>query len=193
MLDTIDNAFIFLIETLFNLYILILMLRMILQWVGAHFYNPVSQFIVKLTNPVVKPLRQILPPLKGVDLASMIILVALEFIKLFLVIWLKTQMLPGPIGLIIMAFGDILGVVLSVFFFAIIISVILSWVSPRQYNPLTEILHLITEPLLRPARKIIPPIAGFDISPIPVLIILQFLTMLIANPLMNTGLRLAVT
>ena len=102
-------------------------------------------------------------------------------------------MLPGPIGLIIMAFGDILGVVLSVFFFAIIISVILSWVSPRQYNPLTEILHLITEPLLRPARKIIPPIAGFDISPIPVLIILQFLTMLIANPLMNTGLRLAVT
>jgi YggT family protein len=193
MLDTIDNAFIFLIETLFNLYILILMLRMILQWVGAHFYNPVSQFIVKLTNPVVKPLRQILPPLKGVDLASMIILVALEFIKLFLVIWLKTQMLPDPIGLIIMAFGDILGVVLSVFFFAIIISVILSWVSPRQYNPLTEILHLITEPLLRPARKIIPPIAGFDISPIPVLIILQFLTMLIANPLMNTGLRLAVT
>ena len=193
MLDTIDNAFIFLIETLFNLYILVLMLRMILQWVGAHFYNPVSQFIVKLTNPVVKPLRQILPPLKGVDLASMIILVALEFIKLFLIIWLKTQMLPGPIGLIIMAFGDILGVVLSVFFFAIIISVILSWVSPRQYNPLTEILHLITEPLLRPARKIIPPIAGFDISPIPVLIILQFLTMLIANPLMNTGLRLAVT
>lgn len=192
MFNTIDNAFVFLIETIFNLYILILMLRMILQWVGAHFYNPVSQFIVKLTNPVVKPLRQILPPLKGIDLASMIILIVLEFIKLFLVIWLKAHILPAVLGLIIMAFGDILGVVLNVFFFAIIISAILSWVNPRQYNPLTEILHLMTEPLLRPARKLIPPIAGFDISPIPVLIILQFITMLVANPLMNAGLGLAI-
>lgn len=91
-----------------------------------------------------------------------------------------------------MAFGDIVGVVLNIFFYAIIINIILSWVSPRQYNPLTEILHLMTEPLLNPARRFIPPISGFDISPIPVLIILQFITMLVANPLMNLGLRIAL-
>lgn len=192
MLTILDNAIIFLIETLFNLYILILMLRMILQWVGAHFYNPISQFVVKLTNPVVKPLRQILPPIKGIDLATTLILLILEFIKLLLIIWLKAGVLPNVIGLLIMAFGDIIGVILNIFFYAIIISVILSWVNPRQHNSFTDILYLMTEPLLKPARKIIPPIGGFDISPIPVLIILQLLEMLVANPLISIGFSLAV-
>lgn len=192
MPTTLDNALIFLIETLFNLYILILMLRIILQWVGAHFYNPVSQFVIKLTNPVVKPLRKLLPPFKGIDLASLIILVALEFIKLMLIIWLKIGIFAGVLGLIVMAFGDILDVILDIFFYAILISVLLSWINPRQYNPITEVLHLITDPLLRPARHFIPPIAGFDISPILVLIILQLCTILIATPLMSVGLGIAL-
>lgn len=192
MPTTLDNALIFLVETLFNLYILILMLRIILQWVGAHFYNPVSQFVIKLTNPAVKPLRKLLPPFKGIDLASLIILVALEFIKLLLIIWLKIGIFAGILGLIVMAFGDILDVILDIFFYAILISALLSWINPRQYNPITEVLHLITEPLLRPARHFIPPIAGFDISPIPVLIILQLCTIIIAAPLMSVGLAIAL-
>lgn len=191
-MTTINNALIFLIETLFNIYILILLLRIILQWVGAYFYNPVSQFVIKLTNPVVKPLRQILPPFKGIDLASLFILVTLEFIKLLSVIWIQISIIPNFVGLIVMAFGDILGVILDIFFYAILISIVLSWINPRQFNPVTEVLHLITEPLLRPARKIIPPISGFDLSPIPVLIILQLFSLLIASPLMTLGLRLAL-
>ncbi len=193
MFNTIDNALIFLIQTLFNLYILILMLRMILQWVGAHFFNPVSQFVVKLTNPVVKPLRQILPPLKGIDLSSLLVLLVLEVVKLLLVIWLKAGLFPNILGLFIMAFGDVLGVVLNIFFYAIIINAILSWVNPRQYNPLTEILHLITEPLLKPARRLIPLVGGVDISPIPVLIILQLIYLLVATPLIELGFQIATS
>ncbi len=192
-MSTINNALIFLVETLFNIYILILMLRIILQWVGAHFYNPVSQFVIKLTNPVVKPLRQLFPPFRGIDFASLIILVALEFVKLLLVIWLKLNIIPGILGLIVMAFGDILDVILDIFFYAIIINALLSWINPKQYNPITEVLHLITDPLLRPARKIIPAISGIDISPIPVLIILQLCSILIASPLMSLGLRIALS
>lgn len=192
MLNILDNTFIFLIKTLFNLYILILMLRMILQWAGAHFYNPISQFVVKLTNPVVKPLRQILPPIKGIDLATTLILLALEVIKLLLIIWLKAGVLPNGVGLLIMAFGDIIGVILNIFFYVIIIYVFLSWVNPRQHNSFTEILYLMGEPLLKPARRIIPPIAGFDISPIPILIILQLLIMLVSTPLIDIGFALAI-
>src|SRR5262245_38239331 len=107
MISSVDDALIFLIETLFNLYVLILMLRVVLQWVGANFYNPISQFVLKLTNPVVTPLRKILPPFKGIDIASLLILTSLEFIKFFIVIWLGLKIIPGFIGLVIMSFGDI--------------------------------------------------------------------------------------
>jgi len=192
MLTTLGNAGTFLIETLFDLYILIVMLRVILQWVGAHFSNPVSQFVLKLTNPVVKPLRRLFPPIKGIDLASFAVLLILEFIKLILVIWFKTGAVAGFTGMLIISFADILDLIFDIFFFAIIMNVIISWVGQSGYNPITDILHLLTEPLLRPVRRLIPTVAGFDLSPIPVLIILHLCAMLIATPLMNIGLRLAI-
>lgn len=192
MTSVFDNALIFLIETLFNIYILILMLRIVLQWAGAKYYNPISQFVTKLTNPIVKPLRQLIPPVKGIDLASLVILVALEFIKFLLIIWLKAGAVAGFFGLLIMAFGDILDVILNIFFWAILINALLSWFSPQPYSPITEVLYLITEPLLRPARNIIPSISGIDISPVIVLIILQLCTILIAAPLMSVGLGIAL-
>jgi len=103
MINPFENAGLFLVETLFDLYILIVMLRVILQWLGAHFNNPVIQFILKLTNPVVTPLRRILPPFKGLDLASLLVLIILEFIKLYLIILLKTGALAGILGILIIA------------------------------------------------------------------------------------------
>ena len=191
-MGNIYSALIFLTNTILDLYILIVMLRVILQWVGAKFYNPITQLIVKLTNPVIIPLRRILPPFKGIDLASFLVLLILEFIKLVLIIYLSVGTLPGIFGLVVIAFGELLDVILDIFFFAILINVIISWVNPMSSSPVNEILYLITEPLLKPIRKIIPPIAGFDLSPIPALIILQLCAMLITSPLINIGRGLAL-
>lgn len=192
MVNTLDNAGLFLVQTLFGLYILILMLRVILQWAGAHFYNPVSQFILKLTNPVVTPVRRIISPLKGIDLASLGILLVLEFIKLLFVVWIKSGALAGFIGLLIMTIATVSNLILNIFFFAIFIQIIISWVNPQQRNPVTQIVYLIAEPALRPMRRWIPPIAGFDISPVPVLIALQLCAMVVIQPLLAAGLRLAL-
>lgn len=191
MISILDNALVFLIQTLFNLYIFILVLRMLLQWLGAHFYNPVSQFVIRLTNPVLIPLRKLLPAFRGLDIPALFLLVLLQFIKLALVFLLAKGMMPGVTGLLIAAFGDMLELLVSIFFYAIIIKIILSWVAPFQRNPFADILNLLTEPLLFPARRLIPPIAGFDISAIPVLIILQLMSITISNPLIQFGVALA--
>lgn len=192
MLRLVDNGLLFLVQTVFNLYILIVMLRIILQWVGARFTNPISQLVIKLTNPVVTPLRKLIPSFKGIDIASFLVLLILEFIKLSLIIFLKAGIMAGFFGLVVMAFADILDTILDVFFFAILVNIILSWVTPTAHGPISEILYQITEPLLRPFRQFIPTIAGFDISPIPVLIILQLLSIVVTQPLFFMGQQLAL-
>ncbi len=192
MPNFINDSFIYLIRTLFDLYIFIVMLRVLLQWAGAQFNNPVIQFIVKITNPVIMPLRRIIPPYKGIDLASFFVLLILEFLKLVIIVYLKAGVIPGVIGLLVMAFADILDIILDVFFWAIILYIIISWINPVTHSPIVVILYLLSEPLLRPARRLIPPISGFDISPIPVLIILHLCELLITEPLFKIGLDLAI-
>ncbi len=180
----VGNAATFLIETLFGLYILVVMLRFILQWVRADFYNPVSQFIVKATQPPLQPLRRLIPGTRGVDLASVVLMFVLQFLAL----WLTFRLVgasPGPVGLAVYAVAELLRLLVNVFFFAVIIQVIISWVNPGAYNPVTSLLHSLTEPLMAPARRLMPPIQGFDLSPIPVLIALQLVKFLLIAPLQD--------
>jgi len=163
------NPLVFLIDILLHLYITALMLRIILQWVRADFYNPVSQFIIKITNPVVKPMRKIIPGLWGVDLATLIIVLILSSIKTLVVYGL----LPANI-LIIKIIIETIDLTLSVFLYAIIIQAILSWVNPDPYNPVVGLLNSITWPILKHFRKLIPNMGGFDISPIFAIIAIMF-------------------
>ena len=126
---------VFLIQSLFGLYILVVMLRLMLQWVRADFYNPISQFIVKITNPPLKPLRRIIPGWGGVDLASVLLLIALQILELFLVN-LAVGRASGISGLFIQSIAELLGLLINIFVGAILIQVILSWVAPGTYNPL---------------------------------------------------------
>ena len=178
----VGNAATFLIETIFGLYILIVMLRFLLQWARADFYNPVSQFIVKATQPALKPLRKIIPGLGGLDMAALVFMITLKLAEL----WLVTGLLglsPQIGGLLILSIAELLGLLINVFIFSILIQVIISWVNPGMYNPVMGLLHGLTEPLLGPARRVIPPISGLDLSPIVVIIILQLTSMLAVAPL----------
>jgi len=177
---------IFLIQTVFGLYILAVMLRLMLQWVRADFYNPVSQFIVKITNPPLKILRRVIPGWGGIDLASVLLLIALQMAELFL-IYMALGQTAGVSGLFVVAISELLSLVINVFIGAILIQVILSWVAPGSYNPLIGLVHHIAEPLLAPARRIIPPFSGIDLSPLVALVVLQLLKILLVAPIANIG------
>jgi YggT family protein len=163
------NPLVFLVDILIHLYTLALMLRLILQWVHADFYNPVSQFLVKITNPVVTPLRRIIPGYWGIDFATLILVLLFTAIKTLIV---YSNLSPEAIAL-----GTLiatLDLVLNIFLYAIIIQAILSWVNPDPYNPVVSLLNSLTWPILRHFRKLIPPISGFDLSPIFAIIAILF-------------------
>ena len=172
------NAGSYLISTIIGLYIIIVLLRFLLQMVRADFYNPLSQFIVKATSPVLKPMRRIIPGLFGVDIASLLLAYGLQVIENALLFAFKGISL-NPLFLLWYSIGSLLTLLLYIYFFAILIQVIVSWVSPGTYNPVTAIIHQISEPVMRPARKILPPFSGMDLSPILVFIGLNILLMLI--------------
>jgi YggT family protein len=185
----LTGVFLFLTQAIINLYLGVLLLRLILQWSGAHFYNPLSQLVIKLTNPVVTPFRRVNQLWQGVDVATILVALIIEIIKLMLVSLLKTGAMLGGLSLICIAVADLLTILLDIYFYTILIVAILSWLHPR-YNPVIETLYLIAEPLLRPARRLLPPIAGFDFSPLLVLILLKLTEIVIVQLLLQLGLSL---
>lgn len=182
-----SEALLFLIRTAFDLYLLAVTLRFLLQLVHADFYNPVSQFLVKITNPPLRPLRRIIPGFGGTDWASLVFMLLLKAVEITLLALIATGHVPTVHGLLVLSLAQILNLIIYIFIITILIQVILSWVNPGAYNPATVLLHYLTEPLLRPARRLIPPIGGLDLSPIAVFIFLQLTLILIINPLEQTG------
>lgn len=178
----ITNPVEFLINTLFSLYILAVLLRFLLALVRADFYNPVSQFLVKVTNPVLIPLRRIIPSAGKVDTSSLLLMLVLQLAALTLIALLRgSEIALGT--LLILSLAELLGLLLNVFLFAILIQVIMSWISPGAYNPAVALLYSITEPVLRPCRRLIPPFSGIDLSPLVALIAIQLAKMLLIPPL----------
>jgi len=175
-----DNPFIFLIDTLFSVYIAIMLLRFILQQVGADFYNPISQFIVKATQPLVVPARQFIPSIKKVDTATLLLVLLLILIKLVLIFSIAGYQFNG-IQLLFRALFDLISLTFDVFIVALFIQAILSWVNPDPYHPVSSLLRSLTSPVLRPIQKNIPPIGGIDLSTLVALIALMFLKRLILS------------
>lgn len=172
------NPLEFLINTLFGLYILAVMLRFLLQCVRADFYNPLSQVLVKVTNPALRPLRRVIPGFGGIDLAAVVLMLALQIANTALVLWLAGASLR-PAALIVGSIAALLSLLINVYIVSVLIQAVLSWINPNPYNPVGAILYSLNEPLLEPVRRIIPPIAGLDLSPLVVIIALQLLKMLL--------------
>ncbi|MCS3415016.1 MULTISPECIES: YggT family protein [Pseudomonas] len=170
----INDAAIFIIQTLGSLYLLIVLMRFILQLVRANFYNPLCQFVVKATQPLLKPLRRVIPSLFGLDMSSLVLALLLQ-ILLFAVILLLNGYQATTLLLLPWALIGIFSLFLKIIFWSMIISVILSWVAPGSRSPGAELVAQITEPVLAPFRRLIPNLGGLDISPIFAFIAIQLL------------------
>jgi YggT family protein len=174
MMLGLNDAAIFVIQTLGSLYLLVVLLRFILQLVRANFYNPLCQFAVKATQPLLKPLRRVIPSMFGLDMSSLVLALIVQML-LFAVILLLSGYKVDVLFLAPWALIGIFALFLKILFWAMIISVILSWVAPGSHNPGAELVQQITEPVLAPFRRIIPNLGGLDISPIFAFIALQLL------------------
>ena len=170
----INDAAIFIIQTLGSLYLLIVLMRFILQLVRANFYNPLCQFVVKATQPLLKPLRRVIPSLFGLDMSSLVLALLLQ-ILLFVVILMLNGYQAFTLLLLPWALIGIFSLFLKIIFWSMIISVILSWVAPGSRSPGAELVAQITEPVLAPFRRLIPNLGGLDISPIFAFIVIQLL------------------
>lgn len=178
----LTEAGVLLVEVVFGLYILAVLLRFLFQLARANFHNPISQFLVALTNPLLIPLRRIIPGMYGIDVASLVLLLTLKCVEVYLIFALggyAFQLLPVGMAAVV----GLVRLTLNVYFYAILLRVILSWFMPYgiNQNPAGELLVGLTEPLMRPARRLIPPMGGLDLSPIAVIVALQLLQLALAH------------
>ncbi len=179
----LNTAAIYILQTIGSLYLLIILLRFVLQLVRADFYNPLSQFAVRATQPLLKPLRRIIPSLFGLDMSSLVLAIIVQLILMALTLLLAYGTTGDPLHLLLWAIIGVTALFLKIFFFALIISVILSWVAPASHNPGAEMVNQICEPMLAPLRRILPNLGGLDISPILAFMVLKLLDMLVINNL----------
>lgn len=166
------QALYFIIKTLAQLYLLLLLLRFWLPILRADFSNPIAQGILRITSPLVVPVRRIVPPIGRLDTSTIMVAYILEFLLVLLLLAIR-GLTVDTVLIAITAVLELAILSLNLFFFVILLKIILSWVAPQNYNPMTVLLHTMAEPVLRPFRRIIPPIGGFDISPIFAIIMLK--------------------
>lgn len=178
-MSVVNEILVYLIQTLLSLYLIAMLLRFVLQVVRADFYNPISQFIVKITNPLVVPLRRVIPGYAGIDIASLGLAILLQILGIAAIFLLRFGGIPG---LTLLLAGGVLGVVallVQLYFFALLAMIILSWVAQGNRHPAILLLYQITEPVMAPVRKLLPPMGGLDFSPILVFILINIAQIII--------------
>lgn len=174
------TATVFLIQTIFGFYILAVMLRFLLQCVRADFYNPLVQFLVRITNPPLLPLRRVVPGYRGLDLAAVVLIFVLQLIEVLLIALLFGRPL-GVGGLLFSTVMELLKLLINIYLWGVVIQALLSWFNPDPYHPATRVLAQLTAPVLRPARRLLPPISGVDLSPMLVIVALIFISLLLQD------------
>lgn len=158
------DALIYLVDSLLTIYLYILVLRFAMQLTRSDFRNQIAHFVLVVTNPLIMPLRRILGSVGKIDIASIVVIVLVAAFNIAIVRIIAGQALPAPVPFAILLLYTLIVTFLQFFLGAIIIFAILSWVVPAGYNPAMALLGTIVEPVLRPFRRIIPPIGGFDLS-----------------------------
>ncbi len=186
----LTEILVYLLQTALTLYLVAMLLRFLLQLARADFYNPISQFLVKATNPLLLPLRRIIPGYAGLDLASLLLAVVLQLLGIILLVLLLGAALP-PVGLLLLwSVLGVAGLLVNIYFFALIAMIIISWIAPGSQNPAVHLVYQITEPVMAPFRKVLPPMGGIDFSPILLFVLIN--VVLIALRHLADGVRLPV-
>ena len=178
-MDKVTEMALFLISTISSLYITVVMLRFLFQLVRAEFYNPLSQFIVKVTNPLLVPLRRLIPGILGIDIASVVLALLLQILAIEAIYLVENgRFSPFTAEIFILASRLVILVVLNIYFWALLVMVILSWVAPNSNHPVTSLINSLLYPLLNRIQKVIPPMSGLDFSPMVAMILIYCLKIL---------------
>ncbi len=171
-------------------YLTIVLMRFLLQLARADFYNPISQFVVKATNPPLRPLRKIIPGLGALDGASLVLAILVQMLAFFLILMALSNGIPAinPITLLAWSVITVLGLIVKIYFWSVIAIVVVSWIAPGSHHPAIQLVAQITEPVMRPVRNIIPAMGGLDLSPIVVFLILNVISVVINHMAAAAGL-----
>ncbi|WP_110685823.1 YggT family protein [Salinicola aestuarinus] len=181
--SNLGSAGLMLVNTLASVYLFVLMLRFLLQFSQADYYNPMSQGVVKATQPVVAPLQKLLRPVGRFDVATLFAGFLLKALVIILVFQLAGFGMPPLQGLLLAAVAGVLNAILKIYFFALIIMIILSWVAPQASHPGALLVMQIVEPIMAPVRRVIPSLGMIDLSPIVVFIAINLLDGLVVGSL----------
>ena len=173
------NAIIFIVETLLSLALAVVLARLLLQWTRADFRNPLCQAIVRLTNPLILPLRRMLPPIGKIDTASVVAVLIVATADVAILSALRYGTFPTPFSWVQRIAIEIARTLLQTYFYAIVLYVLLSLIAPGGYSPMQSVLATICEPVLRPFRRLIPSVAGLDLSPLWACIAIQAILLLL--------------
>jgi YggT family protein len=187
-----SEIFGYLLQTFLSLYLVAMLLRFLLQLVQADFYNPISQFLVKATNPLVLPLRKVIPGFGGLDITSLLLSLLLQVASIIAILTAHGAGLPNMLLLFIWASLGIAGLLVKIYFFALLAMIILSWIAPGGNNPAIYLLHQITEPVMIPVRKLLPAMGGLDFSPILVFILINVMQIALRHMAAGVGLPSAL-
>ena len=179
----LPQALHYIIDALASLYIFVLLLRIWLPLLRADFRNPLAQAVLRLTSPLVVPLRRVLPSFGRLDTATVLVAFVIQYAAILLIMFIYAALLSNPLpssGLIALtSMIKLISLSVNLFVFAIIIRVVLSWISPGLHNPATALVSTLTEPVLRPIRRLLPPMGSFDLSPMLTIIGLYALNIVI--------------
>ena len=191
-MGALNEILVYLLQTFLSLFLLLVMLRFLLQLVRADFYNPISQFLVKVTNPLILPLRKLVPGLWGLDLAALLLLVLVQIAGIAAMLFLNGFALPNPLLLLLWSVLGIAGLLANFYFFALLAVIILSWIAPGSHNPVIYLLHQVTEPVMAPFRRLLPAMGGMDFSPILVFIGINVVQIMLRHLAVAVGLHPAL-
>ncbi|MBP6723726.1 MAG: YggT family protein [Halioglobus sp.] len=191
-MNAINEILVYLVQTLLSLYLVTMLLRFLLQLVRADFYNPICQFIVKVTNPLVIPLRRVIPGLGGIDVSSLLLALLLQLAAIVALLLINGLSPPGIFLLLAWSVLGVLGLLVNIYFFALLAMIILSWVAAGSRHPAIYLLYQITEPVMAPFRKVLPPMGGLDLSPILVFVLINIIQIALRHLAQGVGLHPAL-
>jgi YggT family protein len=191
-MTALNEIFGYLIQTLLSLYLLAMLLRFLLQLARADFYNPICQFLVKVTNPLVIPLRRVIPGFAGLDMASLVLALLLQLAGIVALLLINGLGLPNILLLLAWSALGVVSLLVNIYFFALLAMIILSWIAPGSRHPAIYLLFQITEPVMAPFRKVLPAMGGMDFSPILVFILINIIQIALRHMAAGIGLHPAL-
>ncbi len=187
MESTAAQVGLLLVNAVAGFFLFIVVLRFLLQAVRADFYNPISQFVIKATTPLLTPIRKIVPGFGGFDIAALVLLVALQLVAIVLSLLLLSYTQLPVTNILMWAVLGSVGLFLKLYFWGILIMIISSWIAPQSQNPALLLIRQLVDPVMKPIRKMLPDMGGLDISPIIVFLSIQVLEVILIGMARGTG------